>query len=209
MTTDTRRIVDGSTAAALVTALASRVRAWVASSRLVNAGESLADAHGRATDSSSVVAGGEAAVRWTRHSFCYWWLTEEPDPDVIVIDLRDTYAVGPFIALLDRVVPRYARAWRTSNLGATLDDAAASVRDAPIRAAGIVAAVAVLANALLVALDGSLTAEAALTRVAGFALALAGTRVRTPWDELAGARTVRLLAAALESPEPPAEDRRE
>jgi hypothetical protein len=32
------------------------------------------------------------------------WLTTEPDPDVIVIDLRETVTVGPIVLALDRLV---------------------------------------------------------------------------------------------------------
>lgn len=42
---------------------------------------------------------------WTRGSWLYRWLTAEPDPEVIVIDLRETYTVGPFVRLLDRSAP--------------------------------------------------------------------------------------------------------
>ena len=46
---------------------------------------------------------------------CSWigrWLTAEPDPDVIVIDLRETRTVGPFILALDYVVDRLVAAVR-------------------------------------------------------------------------------------------------
>lgn len=39
----------------------------------------------------------------TRASWLYRWLTAEPEPEVIVIDLRETYTVGPLIAALGRV----------------------------------------------------------------------------------------------------------
>lgn len=66
-------------------------------------------------------------ARWLRsatsHSFLYRWLTDEPDPDVTVIDLRETYSVGPVLALIDRLVTSSApaasaidRAWRESTL---------------------------------------------------------------------------------------------
>jgi len=45
------------------------------------------------------------AGRWLRGSWLYGWLTAEPDPEVIVIDLRETYTVGPFVRLLDRTAP--------------------------------------------------------------------------------------------------------
>ncbi|MFB6228316.1 MAG: DUF4330 family protein [Halobacteriales archaeon] len=42
------------------------------------------------------------------------WLTAEPDPDVIVIDLRETLTVGPIIVVLDLIVERLARLYRGS-----------------------------------------------------------------------------------------------
>jgi hypothetical protein len=54
----------------------------------------------------------------TRTSRLYRWLTAEPEPDVIVIDLRETYTVAPFIAVLDAITPRMARFWRNSGLAA-------------------------------------------------------------------------------------------
>ncbi|WP_137682896.1 hypothetical protein [Haloarcula mannanilytica] len=55
-------------------------------------------------------------VAVTKASWIYRWLTAEPEPDVIVIDLRETYTVGPFISVLDAIVPRIARFWRNSGL---------------------------------------------------------------------------------------------
>ncbi|WP_256301953.1 hypothetical protein [Haloarchaeobius salinus] len=51
-----------------------------------------------------------------RNSFLYRWLTKEPEPDVIVIDLRETYTVGPFIKLLDAVIDRLDPYWQGSRL---------------------------------------------------------------------------------------------
>lgn len=45
---------------------------------------------------------------YTRESYLYRWLTKEPDPEIIVIDLRETYTVGPIIAILDHLVDRVA-----------------------------------------------------------------------------------------------------
>jgi len=54
----------------------------------------------------SQVISGTAAARNTisriaRHSALLRWLTSEPDPEMIVIDLRETRTVGPVIQLLD------------------------------------------------------------------------------------------------------------
>ena len=56
---------------------------------------------------------GEALVR---NSYCYRWLTAEPDPEVIVIDLRETRTVGPLIRLLERAIGPVKRALTGSRL---------------------------------------------------------------------------------------------
>lgn len=57
-----------------------------------------------------------AARAWILYSRSYRWLTTEPEPDVIVIDLRDTYTVGPLIAALDRVLEALTPAFGASTL---------------------------------------------------------------------------------------------
>lgn len=60
---------------------------------------------------------GARASEFVRESYCYRWLTTEPEPEIIIIDLRETYAVGPFITLLDRLIPHIEDAWRHSAVG--------------------------------------------------------------------------------------------
>jgi hypothetical protein len=60
-------------------------------------------------------------TRVVQGSFLYRWLTADPDPEVIVIDLRETYTVGPFIAILDRIVETFVPYYRQSLLKRGLD----------------------------------------------------------------------------------------
>jgi len=73
------------------------------------------------TDGSRIVTTvrglGSRASRFVRESYCYRWLTKEPDPEIIVIDLRETYTVGPLITLLDRLIPHVEHAWQHSRVG--------------------------------------------------------------------------------------------
>jgi hypothetical protein len=69
----------------------------------------------------SVVSGLVRTVRdrivsTARASTLYQWLTTEPDPAVIVIDLRETRTVGPILALLDRLIEWATPYWRQSRL---------------------------------------------------------------------------------------------
>lgn len=84
--------------------LAERTNTALAGSRIVRSARALTGRAGHIVENSSV----------------YRWLTKEPEPDIIVIDLRETYTVGPFIKILDSVVPHVQRAWRNSRCNALL-----------------------------------------------------------------------------------------
>lgn len=90
-------VVEGS----MVVDTARRARDWFSGGRLVRA------TYWFATTS--------------RNSWLYRWLTAEPEPEVIVIDLRETWTVGPVIDLLDWCLSRpgwwtLEDAWRISIL---------------------------------------------------------------------------------------------
>ncbi|EMA71090.1 hypothetical protein [Halorubrum distributum] len=145
------------------------------------------------------------AATAVRSSYLYRWLTAEPDPEVIVIDLRETWTVGPVIRLLDAILDRLIPALDDSRVAAAARTGAASTLAAPAVVGGLAVLVAGLALVLVSTASGTL----GTTRfgVAG-ALAVAGaiaTRERRSWAELRETRPVELLVAALEPPEPPDE----
>jgi len=51
-----------------------------------------------------------------RASYCFRWLTAEPDPEGTVVDLRKTRTAGPLIGLLEMVVAPVERVWADSPL---------------------------------------------------------------------------------------------
>ncbi|WP_135806358.1 DUF945 domain-containing protein [Halorussus marinus] len=203
MVAESDRATDGSTAVGVARSAVESVRVWLAASWLAGVWAGSARDLGVASSQSTLARAGRRLGRYVRNAALYRWLTTDPDPDVIVIDLRDTYAVGPLVALLDRVGPVVERVWLASGLRELGAETTTALRDAPIRAVSFVAALGVFANTALVGLAGSLSTEAILVRVVALGLALAGTRITAPWDALARARSVRLLRAALEPPEPP------
>lgn len=54
---------------------------------------------------------GAAIGNVARNSFLYRWLTAEPDSEVVVIDLRETWTVGPFLTVLERSVQTLGSYW--------------------------------------------------------------------------------------------------
>jgi len=75
---------------------------------------------GRAADESGLARASRDGTEWARGSFLYRWLTAEPEPDVVVIDLRETLSVGPFITVLDRVLRWIVPYWAQSIPGRVL-----------------------------------------------------------------------------------------
>lgn len=92
-----------------------------------------------ASDRSAVDRLARRLATVASESFAYRWLTSDPDPDVVVVDLRETLTIGPVLAGLDRLAAWLGPRWRASGTGrvtrwlaATLGPAAenASVTDA-------------------------------------------------------------------------------
>ncbi len=75
----------------------------------------------QAVEHSGIARAGREGGDWAAHSFLYRWLTTEPEPDVVVIDLRETLSAGPVIWLLDRVVDLLVPYWAQSVPGRVLD----------------------------------------------------------------------------------------
>ncbi len=92
----------------------------------------------RDSSGSAVLGAIKRVPAWVRGSRLYEWLTAEPEPEVIVIDLRETYTVGPFIRLLDAVVDRLQPYWEESTPKRLLDAAVrAGERAAETRVGGL------------------------------------------------------------------------
>jgi len=143
------------------------------------------------------------AKRAARSAWMYQWLTEEPEPDVVVIDLRETVVVGPIIAVLDSLVTALANnsdQSRTEQLLAYLNQ---SLIERPIQVFSVVVLAAVASNlALSLSLGDPSPTELGLRLILA-SLALAGTRIELSWDDLTDSHTYELLVSLLEPPEPP------
>jgi hypothetical protein len=178
----------------------SRLATAVADSRLVAALAGL-------DDRLSSVGQGKRATRlgaWVRrvvtNSVVYRWLTAEPDPEVIVIDLRETVTIGPFVATLDRVGGWLDAAAASSGTIAVGRSLVAEFRAAPVRLLGAVVALG-SALALLVGVGLGAVGTVVTVILAVFALAgLAGTQVTASWADLVDSRLGRVVVAAFEPP---------
>jgi len=181
-------------------ASASRLATAVADSRIVAALAGF-------DDRLSGLGQGERATRvgaWTRRvvtdSFVYRWLTAEPDPEVIVIDLRNTVTVGPFVAILDRVVGWLDVAATSSSTAAVAQSLLSEFRAAPVRLLGAVVALG-SALALLVGVGLGVVGTVVTVVLAALALAgLFGTQVTASWADLVDSRVGTALMAAFEPP---------
>jgi hypothetical protein len=174
---------------------------WRTGSRLVRAVETLERAAGRSSVGRAADEGGE----WVRASFLYRWLTAEPEPEVIVIDLRETFTVRPFIVALDEALGVIGLGLPRSAVGNAAERTGQTLRDAPVKVASAILAglVSLALVATIVLSEPSTFAVVAQLLVLG--VAALGLRVDATWDEVLASRPVQLLIAVLEPPEPPEE----
>jgi len=199
----THRTITQARTVAMAESLADAVESWARASRIGRTTIALTDRLERYVDRSLARSTVEIGIDCVEASWIYRWLTAEPDPDVIVIDLRDTLSVGAWIALLDRTLD-HLLPWGSYSLLVRSGDRAIDItRGAPIRIASVLVIGATAASFAVVPLVGEITLVGFLTRVAVLVAAVVGTQIRTSWAELSETLPVRLLIAVLEPPEPP------
>ncbi|WP_049915321.1 hypothetical protein [Natrialba taiwanensis] len=188
----------------------SRVRNWIANSRLAARGSSLSRYGARirgAIVNSRLAAIGATWTGYLKSTYCYRWLTTEPEPEVIVIDLRETRAVGPIIRGIDRVAGELAAALETSGVARRGRDLRDAIRARPIRVTSLVVLPAVAASLLAsiaVGSGGSVSTPVIIGHLLVAGLAAVGTRSRRSLAALLDTRAGQVLVAAFEPPEPPA-----
>lgn len=141
--------------------------------------------------------------RIARASWVYRWFTREPDPEVVVIDLRDTVTIGPILTLLEHFVTRMRRYAQGATFRTVAERITESLVNHPIQTVSIVVLATVITNLGLLIVFEIPSLDAIGIRLLVVSLALAGTRMTHSASELADSQTGKLLKAALEPPEQP------
>jgi hypothetical protein len=156
-----------------------------------------------ATEESRILEGLRSLeailTNWCRGSRIVQWFLAEPDPEVIVIDLRETYTAGPIIRALDWAITRVDHVAERTGITAAANRTAARIEAEPLRLAGILVFVCALGGVIASLAAGDISAGWLI--LAGFALLV--TRERRSASELAETRVGCALIAAFEPPEPP------
>ncbi|OIB59384.1 hypothetical protein [Natrialba sp. SSL1] len=204
---DTATRPDEDAGTSRVAQLTDTARESAAQSRLADVSAAFSRVESRATavaKQSRIASIGAIWKHYVEQSYCYRWLTAEPDPDVIVIDLRETWTVGPVIRVLDRVLARLDVALESSGLATRGRQGWAAIRDRPIRIVSLLVLPLLLISLLYSVLSGTAPSELAIVFTLGVSvLAAAGTRSQRSLDELVETRAGQWLIAAFEPPEPP------
>ncbi|WP_256393046.1 hypothetical protein [Natronoarchaeum rubrum] len=154
-------------------------------------------------ENSRLTAVAAKCRRYVVSSYLYRWLTKEPDPDVIVIDLRETRTVGPFIRLLDAVIEWLIPIWRESRAKALIEDINVAIRDAPLRVGGAALAAAILTHLLFTLVAQSFSIASAVVHVGLLGVAAISIRSSVTLEELLDTKTAQFLLSTFEPPDPP------
>ncbi|MXR50405.1 hypothetical protein GRX03_02125 [Halovenus sp. WSH3] len=171
--------------------------------------ETASQADSSTSDSAGLVAGSLLIGvlgrfgSWIEGSWLYRWLTAEPDPDVIVIDLRETRLVGPVLGVLDWVLGGLARAGGGSTLGSLAARGYRLATGRPIQLASAALVGVVLALVAVLVATGTTSVPLLGVVVVLAVCAAVGSRISWSWQRVRQTRAVSALVAAFEPPEPP------
>lgn len=143
-----------------------------------------------------------ALMRVVRGSALHGWLTADPDPEPVVIDLRETYTMGPVLAVLNRLASLTPDSKPATTAGALTGRVAA----APVRALGLVWSLAFAASLLATVADGGLTAPVYGFHALGLLAGLVMLRERRDPEALAETPIWGTLLAVFAPPPTPRED---
>ncbi len=181
----------------------SRALSVVAGSRVVSSGAAVGSRITQWRGGSRLVGAGTKGTDVLESSFAYRWLTSEPDPEVIVIDLRETRALGPLIRGVDRVGRGLEARSTTSTVVGYVRWFVSAVQARPIQAVSACVLAAVLVSLVLVVSVGLVSEPLLLGQLLVAGLATLGLRSQSSLGELLESRVGQLLVAAFEPPEPP------
>lgn len=157
----------------------------------------------QAYTTSAVYRFGRWIVHTTRHSFTYRWLTKEPEPEVVVVDLRETWTVGPVIRLLERLGSTGPARRVAVGMDSIASVVGRPIRRAPVRVASIVI-LGFAATALALTWSSAGTAVR-LAWLGVLTVAVLGLRVDASWHGVADSRVGTALRALFEPPPSPDE----
>jgi len=148
----------------------------------------------------------EATAQTSRTVFTnsrlYRWFTAEPEPDVIVIDLRETVTIGPMLRLLDQFGAWVRPVIAHSRVGRSSRRLRQALRARPIQVtSGFVATAALLTLAVLVMRGTHSSVSVGLVALVT-AGALFGMRVTLSWAALTKTRGYQLVASVFAPPKP-------
>lgn len=136
-------------------------------------------------------------------SFIYRWLTAEPEPEVIVIDLRETWTVGPVIKLIDRLVGELTGSAQTSTLVGGARSVATTFREQPVNVVSLGIIVGGLGFLLVGGLTQSLSVVSAAVAILIALVGMFGLGSQRTLNDIQETKAAQLLISAFEPPEPP------
>lgn len=136
-------------------------------------------------------------------SWLYQWLTKEPEPEVIVIDLRETRTAGPILVRLEELIQELLPATVSSAIvrgGYRLRNRAI---ERPVRVVSFVTISLVVAILGVLAVSDDPIGGWLFILFGMLMLAVRGTQSTRSWAEIAETRWYQWLEEAFEPPEPP------
>lgn len=146
---------------------------------------------------------GDWTIRKTKESFLYRWLTAEPDPEVIVIDLRETMTAGPIIAGLYRTIATLTPGVKSATITEACRQTITLLSQRPVRYLGLLTLLLAGLSFLITLGTGHPSPLVIGIHILFFLGGVLGLRSTRSWNELLETRIAQAMIQAFEPPDGP------
>ncbi len=137
----------------------------------------------------------------TRDSFIYRWLAQEPEPETIEIDLKQTLSVGLIIKILDKTITYLLPAYITSKIYKITRQTTDKFKNYPIRLVSIILLSMIASIYTIQILSGELTQTQYILYTITMFLFIIGTQIKTPLKQIKKSTSIEKTIELLEPPE--------
>ncbi len=156
----------------------------------------------QAVQESYFAASLQGITATVQNSTIYRWLTTEPEPEVIVIDLRETWTVAPVLWFLNVIFDRVRPALSDSRAATAIRWGSRYLYQLPAVVGGLGLITAGLVASLFIVLRGGLQPIRLILAATAVIGGILATRDRRSWMDFRETRLVTLLITVLEPPDP-------
>lgn len=133
-------------------------------------------------------------------STVYGWTVKEPDPDLVVIDLRETFSISPILTAFDDVIEFMVPAWMRSKIHTVYTAASKELKENTVKTVSATLFLAFTASLFVIEVSLELTLLSLGVLFLASVVSAYGTKSEKNWRDIKETKVFKLVIELLEPP---------